>query len=72
MFAKSDYDGAARAYMSVALLIDDPSITPRALQKAADAYRKVNNTFEADRALSELRERFPNFQKSAKTTKDKS
>lgn len=72
MFAKSDYDGAARAYMSVALLIDDPTITPRALQKAADAYRKVNNTFEADRAMAELRERFPDFQKSAKTTKDKS
>jgi len=72
LFAKSDFEGAARAFMTVALLIDDPAITPRALQKAADAYRRAKNPFEAERALTELRERFPDFQKSAKVPKDQS
>ena len=38
-FARGDYDGAARAFMTVAVLYDDSSITPRALQRAANAYR---------------------------------
>jgi TolA-binding protein len=72
LISKSDYDGAARAFMTVSLLIDDPAITPRALQKAADAYRRAKNPFEAERALTELRERFPDFQKSAKVPRDQS
>ena len=53
-FARGDYDGAARAFMTVAVLYDDSSITPRALQRAADAYRKANNEPEAEKALHEL------------------
>jgi tetratricopeptide (TPR) repeat protein len=63
--ARGDFDAAARAFMSVALLYDDPAITPRALARAADCYRRDNNTPEAERALDELRVRFPNFQASA-------
>jgi tetratricopeptide (TPR) repeat protein len=57
-FARGDYDGAARAFMTVAVLYDDSSITPRALQRAADAYRKANNEPEAEKALHELQQRF--------------
>ncbi len=71
LLARSDYDGAARAFMTVSVLTDDPAITPLALQKAADAYRRANNTFEADRALAELRERYPDFQKSDPKKKDR-
>jgi len=72
LLARSDFDGAARAYMTVSVLTDDPAITPRALQKASDAYRRANNTFESARALTELKERFPDFQKSATVKKDPS
>ena len=47
--------------MTVAVLYDDSSITPRALQRAADAYRKANNEPEAEKALQELQQRFPDF-----------
>ena len=65
-FARGDYDGAARAFMTVAVLYDDSSVTPRALQRAADAYRKANNEPEAEKALQELQQRFPDSVKSPK------
>ncbi|HRJ71395.1 MAG TPA: tetratricopeptide repeat protein, partial [Terrimicrobiaceae bacterium] len=69
-FARGDYDGAARAFMTVAVLYDDATVTPRALRRAADAYRKADNLLEADKALHELQQRFPDFQKSPKISKD--
>jgi TolA-binding protein len=69
-YARGDYDGAARAFMTVALLYDDSSVTPRALQRAADAYRKANNELEAEKALQELQQRFPDFAKSPKISKE--
>ena len=66
-FARGDYDGAARAFMTVAVLYDDSSVTPRALRRAADAYRKANNEQEAEKALQELQQRFPDFIKSPKS-----
>jgi TolA-binding protein len=68
--ARGDYDGAALAFMTVAVLYDDSSVTPRALQRAADAYRKANNELEADKALQELQQRFPDFVKSPKISKE--
>jgi TolA-binding protein len=68
-FASGDYPGAARAFMSVALLYDDPAITPRALQRASDAYRKVGNLMESEKALQDLQKRFPDSTKSAKTSR---
>jgi TolA-binding protein len=69
-FARGDYDGAARAFMTVAVLYDDSSVTPRALRRAADAYRKANNEQEAEKALQELQRRFPDFIKSPKISKE--
>ena len=69
-FARGDYEGAARAFMTVAVLYDDSAVTPRALQRAADAYRKANNEPEAEKALQELQQRFPNLAKSPKISKE--
>lgn len=66
LMAKSDFDGAARAYMTVSVLTDDAELTPQALKKASEAYRKANNPFEAEKALTELRQRYPDFDKPAK------
>ncbi|MCX6972015.1 MAG: tetratricopeptide repeat protein [Verrucomicrobia bacterium] len=70
--AQGNADAAARSYMTVAVLLDDPAITPRALQKAANAYQRSNNRFEAEKALAQLREKYPDFQKSSKPPKTKS
>nr|MBA2243121.1 tetratricopeptide repeat protein [Chthoniobacterales bacterium] len=55
------FDEAGKAFMSVALLYDDPAITPRALQKAAGAYEKAGKKAEADRATEQLRAKYPEF-----------
>jgi len=58
-FAVGDYDSAARAFMAVSVLTDDSETTPRALRRAADAYLRTFNDDEAEKALDELRRRFP-------------
>jgi len=47
--------------MSVALLYDDPEITPQALSKAAKAYEKAGKVEEAERARTQLRQKYPDF-----------
>lgn len=69
-FAQGDYDGASRAFMTVAVLYDDPTVTPRALRRAADAYKKMGNLLEAEKALQELQRRFPDGPKTSKTPKE--
>ncbi len=59
LLAQKRYNDAARAFMSVALLYDDPEITPQALQLAADAYAQAGNKVDAGRARDELRRRYP-------------
>jgi len=58
---RGNFDDAGKAFKGVALLYDDPAITPRALNKAALAYRQAGKTEEADRLSRELHERFPNY-----------
>jgi TolA-binding protein len=58
---RKHFDEAGRAFMGVALLYDDPAITPRALDKAALAYRQAGKTDEADRASRQLHERYPDY-----------
>jgi TolA-binding protein len=58
---RQNFDEAGKAFMGVALLYDDPAITPRALQKAAFAYQKAGRKDEADRVEKQLREKYPDF-----------
>ena len=55
------FEDAGKAFMSVALLYDDPAITPRALQKAATAYEKAGRKEEAERAAKQLHDRYPGY-----------
>ena len=59
--AKQDYAGAAKAYITVAVLYDDAALAPKALARAVDAYRRADNETEAQKTLDELHKRFPNF-----------
>jgi len=58
---RQNFDEAGKAFMGVALLYDDPAITPRALQKAAFAYQKAGKKDEADQVTKQLREKYPDF-----------
>jgi TolA-binding protein len=60
-FERGNFDDAGKTFASVALLYDDPAITPRALQKAAAAYQKAGKPDQADRLTKQLREKYPNY-----------
>jgi TolA-binding protein len=59
--ARGSYENAARSYMSVAVLYEDPDITPSALEHAYEAFQKAGNEPQATKTLSELKTRFPNY-----------
>ncbi len=50
---------AARAFMRLAILFDDPEFSPRALWEAGLAWEKAGRPAEMKRAFSELSERYP-------------
>ena len=58
---REHFDEASKAFMGVALLYDDPAITPRALEKAAFAYEKAGHKEEADRVAKQLHEKYPDY-----------
>lgn len=65
-YSKGDFAAAAKAFMTVAVLYDDKVVTPHALERAASAYRKAGDSMEAQKAESELKQRFPDFASSRK------
>ena len=58
-FDEGDFDSAARAFLSVSVLSDDPDLAKKALTRAAEAYRQAGNPEEAEKTLRELTQRFP-------------
>jgi TolA-binding protein len=60
--ARGNYENAAKSYMSVAVLYEDPEVTPRALEQAYEAFQRAGNEPQATKTLSELKNRFPNYQ----------
>jgi len=61
LLAQDRFDDAARAFMAVALLYDEKDITPQALVLAEQAYRRAQNSADADRAHEELQRRYPDY-----------
>ena len=60
-FERGNFEEASKAFMGVALLYDDPAITPRALKKAAMSYQRAGKAAEADKVVRQLKERYPNY-----------
>jgi TolA-binding protein len=58
---RNQFEAAGKAFMSVALLYDDPEITPQALAKAAKAYGKAGMPDEAEQAKTQLRQKYPDY-----------
>src|SRR5258708_16428668 len=59
---RGNYENAAKSYLSVAVLYEDPDVTPLALEKAYMAFHQSGNEPQANKTLTELRTRFPNHQ----------
>ena len=65
LLVQDRFDDAARAFMAIALLYDEKDLSPQALFLAEQAYRKANNTADAQRAQDELQRRYPDFKPPA-------
>lgn len=61
-FAQEKWADAAKYFMSVAVLFDDPELSPEALRKAADAFRRAGDPAKASAAEKEIQTRYPQAQ----------
>jgi TolA-binding protein len=59
--ARKNYEEAAKIYESVAVILDDPVITPQALEKAVAAWRSAGKIPESEKTLNKLRSRYPEY-----------
>ena len=57
--AQGDLAGAARHFLSVAVLFDDPTLAPECLYEAAEALRQSGKAEESAKIAKELQERYP-------------
>ena len=61
-FATQNYPEAARMFATLAVLFDDPKITPQAISRAADAFEKAGDTKSAADWRQKLKDKYPQFQ----------
>jgi len=59
--AQSKWLEAAKIYENVTAVIDDEAITPRAGEKAVEAYRKAGMEEDAKKLLNRLQSRYPEY-----------
>ena len=60
--ARGKFDDAAKIFQSIAVIVDDPQITPQALDKAYASLIKAGGEAEAAKILNELQTKFPEYQ----------
>lgn len=63
---RGNFEQAAKIYESVTVIIDDEDVTPRALEKAIEAYQKSGKDAEAKRLLNTLKSRYPEYMQRKK------
>lgn len=59
--ARGAYDKAAKLFLSVSVLLDDPNITPHAMELAIDALKKAGKEDEAAKTLNDLQTRYAEY-----------
>ena len=59
LWMAQDLEGAAKAFMLVAILYDDPKFTPPALYKAGECFRTLGRVEDAQKAFLELKNKYP-------------
>lgn len=57
--AQGDWEGAARHFLSVGVLFDDPALVPECLHEAAQAYAKLGRTDDSAKVIKDLVTRYP-------------
>ena len=59
--ARGDYDAAAKLFESVSVLLDDPAITPHAMELAIDALKNAGKNADAAKTLNDLQTRYAEY-----------
>jgi len=61
-FATQNYPEAARMFATLAVLFDDPKITPQAMSRAADAFERAGDAKSAADWRQKLKDKYPQYQ----------
>lgn len=61
-FATQNYPEAARLFATLAVLFDDPKITPQAMSRAADAFERAGDAKSAADWRQKLKAKYPQYQ----------
>jgi TolA-binding protein len=61
-FATQNYPEAARMFATLAVLFDDPQITPQAISRAADAFERAGDATSAADWRQKLKDKYPRYQ----------
>ena len=64
-FAMQNYPEAARMFGTLAVLFDDPKITPQAMLRAADSFQKAGDAKSAADWQKKLKDKYPQYQPSS-------
>lgn len=59
--AQGQWEDAAKLFSSVALILDNEEVTPRAMEKAVNAYKRAGKEPEAAKELNKLLSRYPEY-----------
>lgn len=65
--ARGNYEDAAKLFLSVTVLLDDPVITPHAMELAIDALKKANKDADAAKVLNDLQTRYAEYLQQKKS-----
>jgi TolA-binding protein len=63
-FATQNYPEAARMFATLAVLFDDPTLTPQAISRAADAFERAGDAKSAADWRQKLKDKYPQYQPS--------
>jgi len=59
--ARGSYEAAAKFFLSVSVLLDDPNITPHAMELAIEALKKAGKDADAAKTLNDLKTRYGEY-----------
>lgn len=59
---RGNMDDAAKLYQSIAVIIDDPQVTPAAMEKAYECLNRQGKNAEASKLLNTLETKYPEYQ----------
>ena len=67
--ARGEYEKGAKLFLSVSVLLDDPNITPHAMELAIDALKKAGKDADAAKVLNDLQTRYSEYVQQKKNGK---